>query len=231
MAGERSDLGKIFITPGGDYDATVTYETLTMVKYNNSLYLTLRTVTGVTPSDDRVNYLLMAQGFTATRLESITATDVQGLVTEPGDEMPAQTLINAIADRVANQLVTNSALTDILGDYILKSAIANNLSITEEGKVLDARQGKALNDALATKATTTALSAVDAKLALSGGFAKVSFVPTVSGTDVQRINLQFVYSSGSYYELKFFTGATKQIAFDYYGSGGTYTRLWSGTLN
>ena len=148
MAGERSDLGKIFITPGGDYDATVTYETLTMVKYNNSLYLTLRTVTGVTPSDDRVNYLLMAQGFTATRLESITATDVQGLVTEPGDEMPAQTLINAIADRVANQLVTNSALTDILGDYILKSAIANNLSITEEGKVLDARQGKALNDAL-----------------------------------------------------------------------------------
>lgn len=150
MAGERSDLGKIFITPGGDYDATVTYETLTMVKYNNSLYLTLRTVTGVTPSDDRVNYLLMAQGFTATRLESITATDVQGLVTEPGDEMPAQTLINAIADRVANQLVTNSALTDILGDYILKSAIANNLSITEEGKVLDARQGKALNDAFTT---------------------------------------------------------------------------------
>ena len=159
MAGERSDLGKIFITPGGDYDATVTYETLTMVKYNNSLYLTLRTVTGVTPSDDRVNYLLMAQGFTATRLESITATDVQGLVTEPGDEMPAQTLINAIADRVANQLVTNSALTDILGDYILKSAIANNLSITEEGKVLDARQGKALNDAKADKSSVSALTA------------------------------------------------------------------------
>ena len=90
---------------------------------------------------------------------------------------------------------------------------------------------RAQNDALATKATTTALNAVDAKLALSGGFAKVSFVPTVSGSDVQRINLQFVYSSGSYYELKFFTGATKQIAFDYYGSGGTYARLWSGTLN
>lgn len=160
MAGERSDLGKIFITPGGDYDATVTYETLTMVKYNNSLYLTLRTVTGVTPSDDRVNYLLMAQGFTATRLESITATDVQGLVTEPGDEMPAQTLINAIADRVANQLVTNSALTDILGDYILKSAIANNLSITEEGKVLDARQGKALNDALAERDVHTPMNTV-----------------------------------------------------------------------
>lgn len=227
MAGERSDLGKIFITPGGDYDATVTYETLTMVKYNNSLYLTLRTVTGVTPSDDRVNYLLMAQGFTATRLESITATDVQGLVTEPGDEMPAQTLINAIADRVANQLVTNSALTDILGDYILKSAIANNLSITEEGKVLDARQGKALNDA---KASNSALQTVDAKLTLTT-FSNVTFYPTVESGNVTRLNFIFKYSSGSYYELKFFTASTKQIVLDYVSSTGAFSRVWSGTLN
>lgn len=84
---------------------------------------------------------------------------------------------------------------------------------------------------MATKATTTELNAVKEKLVLSGGFAKVAFVPTVSGGDVQRVNLQFVYSSGSYYELKFFTGATKQIALDYYGSGGIYTRMWSGTLN
>ena len=147
MAGERSDLGKIFITDGGIYDANTTYEKLTMVSYNNSTYITLRTVTGVTPSNDRINYGLMAQGFTATYLSSVTAEDVQGLVVEAGSETPAQSLINAIADRVANQLVSNSDLQDILSDYILKSAIANNLSITEEGKVLDARQGKALNDA------------------------------------------------------------------------------------
>lgn len=111
------------------------------------------------------------------------------------------------------------------------SDIVNNLTSTATNKPLSAAQGKALNDALATKATTTELNAVDAKMALSGGFAKVSFVPTVSGTDVQRINLQFVYSSGSYYELKFFTGATKQIALDYYSSSGAYARMWSGTLN
>lgn len=151
MAGERSDLGKIFITDGGIYDANTTYEKLTMVSYNNSTYITLRTVTGVTPSNDRINYGLMAQGFTATYLSSVTAEDVQGLVVEAGSETPAQSLINAIADRVANQLVSNSDLQDILSDYILKSAIANNLSITEEGKVLDARQGKALNDALNNK--------------------------------------------------------------------------------
>lgn len=156
MAGERSDLGKIFITDGGIYDANTTYEKLTMVSYNNSTYITLRTVTGVTPSNDRINYGLMAQGFTATYLSSVTAEDVQGLVVEAGSETPAQSLINAIADRVANQLVSNSDLQDILSDYILKSAIANNLSITEEGKVLDARQGKALNNALGTANTTIA---------------------------------------------------------------------------
>lgn len=161
MAGERSDLGKIFITDGGIYDANTTYEKLTMVSYNNSTYITLRTVTGVTPSNDRINYGLMAQGFTATYLSSVTAEDVQGLVVEAGSETPAQSLINAIADRVANQLVSNSDLQDILGDYILKSAIANNLSITEEGKVLDARQGKTLNDALTS--TNSTLSAVNSR--------------------------------------------------------------------
>lgn len=182
MAGERSDLGKIFITDGGIYDANTTYEKLTMVSYNNSTYITLRTVTGVTPSNDRINYGLMAQGFTATYLSSVTAEDVQGLVVEAGSETPAQSLINAIADRVANQLVSNSDLQDILGDYILQSAIANNLSITEEGKVLDARQGKALNDAKANMAAVTTGSLRD--ITKSGNYyltGNVSDKPTAEG--------------------------------------------------
>ena len=148
MAETRTDLGKIFITNGGTYDATVTYEKLTMVSYNNSTYITLRTVTGVTPSDDRVNYLLMAQGFTATYLASVTAIDQQGIATEAGDEISAQLLINAIADRVANQLVSNDVLQDTLLDYVAKSAVTPSLNVTEDGKVLDAKAGKALNDAL-----------------------------------------------------------------------------------
>lgn len=237
MAGERSDLGKIFITPGGDYDATVTYETLTMVKYNNSLYLTLRTVTGVTPSDDRVNYLLMAQGFTATRLESITATDVQGLVTEPGDEMPAQTLINAIADRVANQLVTNSALTDILGDYILKSAIANNLSITEEGKVLDARQGKALNDAIGTTNSnlTTTRNIVDALFYPTKMVSNIN-LNNYTGTAVYRLNGSITNGAGPNYGILIVFGANngeqvRQIQFadanNYIYTRVKYSGTWS----
>ena len=189
MAGERSDLGKIFITPGGDYDATVTYETLTMVKYNNSLYLTLRTVTGVTPSDDRVNYLLMAQGFTATRLESITAVDQQGLVTDPGDEMPAQTLINAIADRVVNQLVSNSDLQDTLLGYVAKSAVTESLNATEDGKILNAKAGKTLNDALSsTNDAVSALTATESTTLSIFIFHKIGKMVIVTTRDDGRLN-------------------------------------------
>ena len=205
MAGERSDLGKIFITDGGIYDANTTYEKLTMVSYNNSTYITLRTVTGVTPSNDRINYGLMAQGFTATYLSSVTAEDVQGLVVEAGSETPAQSLINAIADRVANQLVSNSDLQDILGDYILKSAIANNLSITEEGKVLDARQGKALNDALG-------------KWIFGGSTESFRVANNSTATDIA---MRAIHSNGAYSSL---TVAENKIELLSADSGGNTTQ-------
>ena len=193
MAGERSDLGKIFITDGGIYDANTTYEKLTMVSYNNSTYITLRTVTGVTPSNDRINYGLMAQGFTATYLSSVTAEDVQGLVVEAGSETPAQSLINAIADRVANQLVSNSDLQDILSDYILKSAIANNLSITEEGKVLDARQGKALNDALGN--LVKYVDSAEVTISVAGNSTNTASYSITIPTGYQVISLTLITSA------------------------------------
>ena len=137
--------------------------------------------------------------------------------------------------------IGSGTVTDILSALNTgkfdKANVVNNLTTTTAGYALDAREGKTLadnvstlNDALATKATTTALNAVDAKLSLTT-FSKVAFYPTMSGSEVQRLNFQFVYSSGSYYELKFFTGTSKQIALDYIGASGSYTRVWSGTLN
>ncbi len=91
-------------------------------------------------------------------------------------------------------------------------------------------QISSLNESLAAKATTTALNAVDAKLGLSQ-FSQVSFAPTIENNNVTRLNFTFKYASGSYYELKFFTASTKQIVLDYVSSTGTFSRVWSGTLN
>ena len=56
-----ADLGKIAVTDGGDYSATTTYEKLTFVHYQDDTYMTLKTVKGVTPTDDGVNYKLFCK--------------------------------------------------------------------------------------------------------------------------------------------------------------------------
>lgn len=77
---------------------------------------------------------------------SVKAEDTQGLLGTAGGQTNVQALIDYIADQVKNQLVSDSALTTKLAEYILKSQIINNLLATQAGNVLDAVQGKALSD-------------------------------------------------------------------------------------
>lgn len=56
-----ADLGKITMTDGGNYSASTTYEKLTFVHYQGDAYMTLKTVKGVTPTDDGVNYKLFCK--------------------------------------------------------------------------------------------------------------------------------------------------------------------------
>lgn len=124
-----TDLGKWMITNGGNYDPEATYEQLTMVMYDNSTYITLKTVTGVTPYNDGVNYILMAQGFNATALSAVTATDTSGLLGDSGETVSAQSLVDYLADAVATKLlkktdiatVQSSSTTTVPASALLKS--------------------------------------------------------------------------------------------------------------
>lgn len=107
------DLGKWMITNGGNYNPESTYEQLTMVMYDNSTYITLKTVTGVTPSNDGVNYILMAQGFDATALSAVTATDTSGLLGDSGETVSAQSLVDYLADAVATKLLKKADISTI----------------------------------------------------------------------------------------------------------------------
>ena len=108
-----TDLGKWMITNGGNYDPEATYEQLTMVMYDNSTYITLKTVTGVTPSNDGVNYILMAQGFNATALSAVTATDTSGLLGDSGKTVSAQSLVDYLADAVATKLLKKTDIATV----------------------------------------------------------------------------------------------------------------------
>lgn len=56
-------LGKVACTPKGDYSASTNYVVLDIVSYGGGSYMALKNVTGVTPSNDGVNWMqLSSQG-------------------------------------------------------------------------------------------------------------------------------------------------------------------------
>ena len=53
-------LGKVSVVPRGDYNASTTYYALDIVGYNGGSYLAMKEVTGVTPSNDGVNWMQLS---------------------------------------------------------------------------------------------------------------------------------------------------------------------------
>ena len=53
-------LGKVSVTPRGDYNAGTTYYALDIVGYQGGSYLAMQQVTGVTPSNDQTNWMQLS---------------------------------------------------------------------------------------------------------------------------------------------------------------------------
>lgn len=53
-------LGKVSCVPRGDYSASATYYALDIVGYQGGSYLAMKEVTGVTPSNDQVNWMQLS---------------------------------------------------------------------------------------------------------------------------------------------------------------------------
>lgn len=84
--------------------------------------------------------------------EHVSALDTQGIAGEAGGTSNVQALLNALAQKVALELVSNSALATMLSGYIAKSSIKNTGLVTEAGFVADARQlNPEIADTLAAK--------------------------------------------------------------------------------
>lgn len=128
-----ADLGKVMVTPKGDYSPEATYERLDLVTHHGSGYIALQDVTGIEPSDDGINWQLHAKG--CKDASELPVMDTYNLLeTELASETNGQALLDAIADRVANKLIA-------------KAALANNTTTTEAGvTALDAAVGKTLQD-------------------------------------------------------------------------------------
>ncbi len=127
-----TDLGKWMITNGGEYNPDTTYEQLTMVLYENSTYITLRTVTGITPNNDKINYILMAQGFSANALADVVAKDTYGAIGNVGESVSAQSLIDYLTNEVVNNLIKKTSISTVQvnsDDMVPSSSLAYSMQL------------------------------------------------------------------------------------------------------
>lgn len=165
-----ADLGKVVVTDGGTYSASVTYEKLTFVHYNNDAYLTLKTVKGVTPADDGVNYRLFCKsaatattskagivmpdgttiGISNGKITAKTATQTTVGVTKGSDDITVGkdgTLsLNTKfeqATALAN-IVAGEALKVVLGK--VSKAIATTMNLDENALLKNMISGIDVND-------------------------------------------------------------------------------------
>ena len=125
-------LDFVGFTDRGAYSSNATYmiNDLTHDAYN-SIWRCLRDGTSnVAPSAGAYWSLFIGA---SNSLVGTTATDTSGVLGSAGQVVVAQYLVDAIADKVMNSLVN-------------KSQIINNVLATTTGNVLDAAQGKLLQD-------------------------------------------------------------------------------------
>ncbi|ENZ32343.1 hypothetical protein HMPREF1097_05045, partial [Enterocloster bolteae 90B8] len=78
---------------------------------------------------------------------SVKATDTQGLVVAAGADSNAQALLDALARKVALELVSNTALTTKLADYLKKTDIVQTES-TDTNKVPSSAYLKQVKDSI-----------------------------------------------------------------------------------
>lgn len=185
-----TDLGKWMLTNGGEYNPETAYEQLTMVMYENSTYITLKTVQGITPTDDHINYQLMAKGFNPTALASVQAEDTSGVLGEVGGTVSAQDLIDWVVDQAATKLLKISDLVSVQTNDATKGvsaalAYAMNQSIDQLNSDLTVLNAKEIQFKPAVKpvftSTTNLASGAEAMFTVT--FDKAfSAVPTITFT-------------------------------------------------
>lgn len=102
-------LDFVGFTDRGEFSGTETYIENDIVHWNNTAWRCLKdNTTGITPAEGENWTVFIAS---ETDSSGITTTDTEGLVGSAGEKVSNQDLIDAIADRVINRLLSKSAIS------------------------------------------------------------------------------------------------------------------------
>lgn len=143
--------GRVAIVPKGDWSANATYKRLDAVTYNNTLYFAKKGVPAGTATSNTEYWSKSIVGGAS----AIATTEDVGVVKPDGKSMSVDesgTLsINLdgttiTLDEAKNVIKLADTLKDKINGAFPAANLINNLTTTEAGFGLDARQGKVLDD-------------------------------------------------------------------------------------
>lgn len=124
-------LDLVGFTDKGTYSGAAVYMKNDLVHQDNVIWRCIADNTQAVPPAAGENWEKWIEG--SAQMSGCTAVDTEGMIGAENSIVVAQALIDAIADKVMNDLVA-------------KTQIVNNLLATVTGNVLDATQGKVLDD-------------------------------------------------------------------------------------
>lgn len=142
--------GRVAIVPKGDWSADATYKRLDAVTYNNTLYFAKKEVPAGTATSNTEYWsksIVGGAGAIATKEDAGIVKPTDGLsIAEDGTLKVNIDGATLTMDQVNNVIKLSDALKDKINGAFPAANLINNLTTTEAGFGLDARQGKALDD-------------------------------------------------------------------------------------
>ncbi len=142
--------GRVAIVPKGDWSADATYKRLDAVTYNNTLYFAKKEVPAGTATSNTEYWsksIVGGAGAIATKEDAGIVKPADGLmVAEDGTLKVSIDGTTLTMDQVNNVIRLADTLKDKINGAFPAANLINNLTTTEAGFGLDARQGKALDD-------------------------------------------------------------------------------------
>ena len=131
--------------------------------------------------------------------------------------------INRLKELVAAIQANASSIDDIISGYVKEEDVANNLTTVDAGKVLDARQGKALNDAIALKVATADIvddcthTDTNKPLSANQGKALKDALDTHTAKFTETQSGDLVYNTKDLTETGIAIGSSAATATDFHG--------------
>lgn len=142
--------GRVAIVPKGEWNAQIAYKRLDAVTHNNTLYFAKKDVPAGTATSNTEYWsksIVGGAGAIATKEDAGNVKPADGLtVAEDGTLKVNVDGTTLTMDQVNNVIKLADTLKEKINGAFPAANLINNLTTTEAGFGLDARQGKALDD-------------------------------------------------------------------------------------